>query len=72
LIFASKVCKNTKFNTIVFAKNGTIYQVKLQRVDALLQAIEKQNFGFDLNGAVMATSVFFPFPLCSIIEKRLV
>jgi phosphoribosylaminoimidazolecarboxamide formyltransferase/IMP cyclohydrolase len=29
------------------------------RVDALLQAIEKQNLGFDLNGAVMASDAFF-------------
>lgn len=35
------------------------------RVDALKQAIEKANtFGFDLNGAVMASDAFFPFPDC--------
>ena len=35
------------------------------RVDALKQAIEKaQTFGFDLNGAVMASDAFFPFPDC--------
>ena len=35
------------------------------RVDALKQAIEKaHNFGFDLNGAVMASDAFFPFPDC--------
>jgi phosphoribosylaminoimidazolecarboxamide formyltransferase/IMP cyclohydrolase len=34
-------------------------------VDALEQAIEKaRRFGFDLNGAVMASDAFFPFPDC--------
>jgi phosphoribosylaminoimidazolecarboxamide formyltransferase / IMP cyclohydrolase len=34
-------------------------------VDALLQAIEKAgNFGFSLEGAVMASDAFFPFPDC--------
>ena len=68
LIFASKICKNTKSNTIVFAKNGTLLASgtgQTSRVDALKQAIEKaKNFGFDLNGAVMASDAFFPFPDC--------
>lgn len=68
LIFASKICKNTKSNTIVFAKNGTLLASgtgQTSRVDALKQAIEKaNNFGFDLNGAVMASDAFFPFPDC--------
>ncbi len=35
------------------------------RVDALRQAIHKaQSFNFDLNGAVMASDAFFPFPDC--------
>jgi len=35
------------------------------RVDALKQAVAKaNNFGFDLNGAVMASDAFFPFPDC--------
>ncbi|MDE6716102.1 MAG: bifunctional phosphoribosylaminoimidazolecarboxamide formyltransferase/IMP cyclohydrolase PurH, partial [Muribaculaceae bacterium] len=35
------------------------------RVDALKQAIEKaKSFGFDLNGAVMASDAFFPFADC--------
>ena len=35
------------------------------RVDALKQAIVKAKaFGFDLNGAVMASDAFFPFPDC--------
>ena len=74
LLFASKVCKNTKSNTIVFAKNGTLISSgtgQTSRVDALLQAIEKaKNFGFDLNGAAMASDAFFPFPDCVEIAKQ--
>ena len=74
LIFASKICKNTKSNTIVFAKNGTLISSgtgQTSRVDALTQAIEKANtFGFDLNGAVMASDAFFPFPDCVEIAKK--
>jgi phosphoribosylaminoimidazolecarboxamide formyltransferase/IMP cyclohydrolase len=68
LLFASKICKNTKSNTIVFAKNSTLVASgtgQTSRVDALKQAIEKATvFGFDLNGAVMASDAFFPFPDC--------
>ena len=68
LIFASKICKNTKSNTIVFAKNGTLISSgtgQTSRVDALKQAIEKADtFGFNLQGAVMASDAFFPFPDC--------
>lgn len=68
LLFASKICKNTKSNTIVFAKNGQLIAAgtgQTSRVDALKQAIEKANsFNFDLSGAVMASDAFFPFPDC--------
>jgi phosphoribosylaminoimidazolecarboxamide formyltransferase/IMP cyclohydrolase len=68
LLFASKICKHTKSNTIVFAKNNQLLASgtgQTSRVDALKQAIEKAtNFGFDLNGAVMASDAFFPFPDC--------
>ena len=68
LLFASKICKNTKSNTIVFAKNSTLVASgtgQTSRVDALKQAIEKaETFGFDLHGAVMASDAFFPFPDC--------
>ena len=74
LIFASKICKNTKSNTIVFAKNSTLVASgtgQTSRVDALKQAIEKATtFGFDLNGAVMASDAFFPFPDCVEIAKH--
>ena len=68
LAFASKVCKNTKSNTIVFAKNKQLLSSgvgQTSRVDALKQAVVKAKaFGFDLNGAVMASDAFFPFPDC--------
>ncbi len=74
LLFASKICKNTKSNTIVLAKNQTLIASgtgQTSRVDALKQAIEKAGtFGFDLNGSVMASDAFFPFPDCVEIAKK--
>ncbi|NRB59982.1 MAG: bifunctional phosphoribosylaminoimidazolecarboxamide formyltransferase/IMP cyclohydrolase [Winogradskyella sp.] len=68
LIFASKICKHTKSNTIVLAKNKQLCASgtgQTSRVDALNQAIHKaKSFDFDLNGAVMASDAFFPFPDC--------
>ncbi|CAM3345177.1 Bifunctional purine biosynthesis protein PurH [Flavobacterium longum] len=68
LLFASKICKNTKSNTIVLAKGNQLIASgtgQTSRVDALRQAIEKANsFGFNLQGAVMASDAFFPFPDC--------
>jgi len=68
LLFASKICKHTKSNTIVITKNKQLCASgtgQTSRVDALNQAIEKaKNFGFDLNGSVMASDAFFPFPDC--------
>lgn len=68
LLFANKLVKHTKSNTIVFAKNGQLLASgtgQTSRVDALKQAVTKAvSFGFDLNGAVMASDAFFPFPDC--------
>lgn len=68
LIFASKLCKHTKSNTIVLAKNKQLCASgtgQTSRVDALNQAILKAgHFNFDLKGAVMASDAFFPFPDC--------
>ncbi|MGM0635360.1 MAG: bifunctional phosphoribosylaminoimidazolecarboxamide formyltransferase/IMP cyclohydrolase [Bacteroidota bacterium] len=68
LLFASKICKHTKSNTIVLAKNKQLIASgtgQTSRVDALRQAIEKAlSFKFDLKGAVMASDAFFPFPDC--------
>lgn len=68
LLFANKLVKHTKSNTIVLAKNGQLLASgtgQTSRVDALRQAIAKaQSFNFDLKGAVMASDAFFPFPDC--------
>jgi phosphoribosylaminoimidazolecarboxamide formyltransferase/IMP cyclohydrolase len=68
LLFASKICKHTKSNTIILAINGQLLASgvgQTSRVDALKQAIEKAAaFGFTLKGAVMASDAFFPFPDC--------
>ena len=68
LIFANKIVKNSKSNAIVFAKNGQLLASGIgqtSRVDALKQAVVKaKSFGFDLNGAVMASDAFFPFSDC--------
>jgi phosphoribosylaminoimidazolecarboxamide formyltransferase/IMP cyclohydrolase len=74
LIFASKICKHTKSNTIVLAKNKQLCASgtgQTSRVDALNQAIHKaKSFNFDLSGAVMASDAFFPFPDCVEIANK--
>lgn len=68
LLFANKLVKHTKSNAIILVKNKQLYAGgtgQTSRVDALKQAIEKANsFGFNLDGAVMASDAFFPFPDC--------
>lgn len=68
LLFANKIVKHTKSNTIVLAKNKQLLASgtgQTSRVDALRQAIHKaKSFGFSLQGAVMASDAFFPFPDC--------
>jgi len=65
LLFANKLVKHTKSNTIVLAKNKQLVGSgtgQTSRIDALKQAIEKaHNFELDLDGAVMASDAFFPF-----------
>lgn len=68
LLFAEKIAKHTKSNTIVLARSGTLLASgtgQTSRVDALKQAIQKaKTFGFDLSGCAMASDAFFPFPDC--------
>jgi phosphoribosylaminoimidazolecarboxamide formyltransferase/IMP cyclohydrolase len=68
LVFAAKICKHTKSNTIILSNDTQLFSSgvgQTSRVDALRQAIDKAKaFGFDLNGAVMASDAFFPFPDC--------
>lgn len=68
LVFANKVVKHSKSNAIVLAKGKQLCASGIgqtSRVDSLRQAIAKAKaFGFDLNGAVMASDAFFPFADC--------
>lgn len=65
LIFANKIVKHTKSNTIVLATDDQLFASgtgQTSRIDALMQAIEKsKKFGFDLTKSVMASDAFFPF-----------
>ena len=74
LLFANKIVKHSKSNAIVLAKNKQMCASgvgQTSRVDALTQAIDKaQVFKFDLNGAVMASDAFFPFPDCVEIADK--
>ncbi|MDR1981735.1 MAG: bifunctional phosphoribosylaminoimidazolecarboxamide formyltransferase/IMP cyclohydrolase [Tannerellaceae bacterium] len=68
LLFANKLVKHSKSNAITLVKNKQLCASgvgQTSRVDALKQAIEKaRSFQFDLDGAVMASDAFFPFPDC--------
>ena len=74
LIFASKVAKHTKSNTIVFARPDQLIASgtgQTSRVDALKQAVDKAKaFGLSLEGASMASDAFFPFPDCVELAKN--
>ncbi len=66
MLFAAKICKHAKSNAIVLARPGQMLASgvgQTSRVDAVQQAIAKaQRFGFDLQGAALASDAFFPFP----------
>lgn len=74
LLFASISVKHLKSNGIALVKNKQLIGMgcgQPSRVDALKQAITKAKaFGFDLNGAVMASDAFFPFPDCVEIANK--
>ncbi len=74
LLFANILVKHTKSNAIVLVKNKQLIASgtgQTSRVDALNQAIEKAGtFKFNLNGAVMASDAFFPFPDCVEIAHK--
>lgn len=68
MLFANKIVKHSKSNAIVLAKDKQLIASgvgQTSRVDSLRHAIEKAGtFGFSLQGAVMASDAFFPFPDC--------
>lgn len=74
MIFATILVKHTKSNAIVLAKDHQLLASgtgQTSRVDALEQAIAKAGkFGFSLDGAVMASDAFFPFPDCVEIAHK--
>jgi phosphoribosylaminoimidazolecarboxamide formyltransferase/IMP cyclohydrolase len=74
LVFANIIVKHSKSNAIVIAKNNQLCASGIgqtSRVDALKQAIGKAvSFGFDLNGSVLASDAFFPFPDCVEIAHK--
>lgn len=65
LAFANILVKHSKSNAIVLARNKQLLASgvgQTSRIDALKHSIEKaKGFGFDLQGAVMASDAFFPF-----------
>lgn len=74
MIFANKLVKHSKSNAIVLVKDSMLLASgvgQTSRVDALNQAITKaKNFGLELDGAVMASDAFFPFPDCVEIAHK--
>lgn len=74
MLFANRIVKHSKSNAIVIARNGQLLSSgvgQTSRVDALQQAIAKaRHFGFDLNGAVVASDAFFPFADCVEIAHK--
>ncbi len=68
LVFANKCVKHLKSNGIALVKDRQLVGMgcgQTSRVDALKQAILKaRTFNLPLEGAVMASDAFFPFPDC--------
>jgi len=66
LLFAWKVCKHVKSNAIVFAREGQTIGVgagQMSRVDSVKIAVIKAGTaGLALQGSVVASDAFFPFP----------
>lgn len=68
LLFANKIVKHNKSNAITLAKSKQLLGSgvgQTSRIDALKQSISKaKTLGLNLQGAVMASDAFFPFPDC--------
>jgi phosphoribosylaminoimidazolecarboxamide formyltransferase/IMP cyclohydrolase len=66
LVFAMKVCKHTKSNSVVYAKNLQTVGIgggQPSRVDSSMLAVQKaRRFGMNLDGCAVASDAFFPFP----------
>jgi len=68
LLMATIATKHLKSNSVALVKDNTLLSMgcgQTSRVDALKQAIDKaKKFGFSLEGAVLSSEAFFPFPDC--------
>ena len=66
LQFAWNICAQVKSNAIVVVKDNKLIGVgggQMSRIDSVELAISKaKTHGHDLNGAVVASDAFFPFP----------
>jgi phosphoribosylaminoimidazolecarboxamide formyltransferase/IMP cyclohydrolase len=66
LMFGWKVCKHVKSNAIVFAREGQTVGVgagQMSRVDSVkIAVIKAATAGLSLEGSVVASDAFFPFP----------
>ena len=66
LLFAWRVCKHVASNAIVIARDLQTIGIgagQMSRVDAVRLAVEKATeLGHSLDGAVLASDAFFPFP----------
>ena len=66
--FAFTVCKHVKSNAIVYAKDGATLGIgagQMSRiVSAKIAAMKAADAGLSLQGAVMASDAFMPFPDC--------
>ncbi len=66
LLFAWRVVKHVTSNAIVVAKRGQTIGIgagQMSRVDAVRIALDKaRELGHELNGSVLASDAFFPFP----------
>ncbi len=74
LEFGIKAVKHLKSNGIALVKNQQLIGMgcgQVSRIDALKHAMHKAvEFGFDLNGAIMASDAFFPFADCVEIADK--
>lgn len=65
MIFAYKVVKHLKSNAVVIVKDKATLGIgtgQTSRVDSLETAVKKaKEFGFNLEGSVLASEAFFPF-----------
>jgi len=66
LVFANRIVKHSRSNAIVLARGKQLCASGIgqtSRIDSLRQAIDKaHSFGLSIEGAVMASDAFFPFP----------